>query len=138
MSCSVATLRFFGLAGLLVLGAGCQSSPPSQPLSGPKDTAVLATEALETGDYGTALELYQAALVKKPESLPLHYGLALAAAHLGARDDATRAFAWVVANGAPGSPEVEAARHWLVNVGATPAPADGFTADRKSRRPRDG
>ncbi len=138
MTCSGLTLKIIGLAGLLALGAGCQAPPPRIPLSGHKDTAVLAAEALEAADYATAARLYRVALEKRPESFPLHYGLAVAASNLDARDEAVREFGWVVARGTAGSPEVEAARRWLISVGGIPAPADAFTAARKSRTPPDG
>lgn len=138
MAASKLALKILGLAGLLALGAGCQAPPPRIPLSEPKDPAVLAAEALEAADYATAARLYRVALEKKPQSFPLHYGLAVAASNLDAREEAIREFGWVVTRGMPGSPEVEAARRWLISAGGTPAPADGFTATRKSRKPRDG
>jgi len=110
--------------------AACQAAPPP-PRPAVKDTGTLAAEALETGDYAKALALYRSALAAEPESLPLRYGLGVAASHLDRRAEAVSAFTWVLQRGEPDSTEVRTARRWLVSVGAlprlaatTPAPAD--------------
>jgi hypothetical protein len=113
-----------GLAALplLLLLVACQGPAPAPPGAAP-DLAVQAAEALDKGDYQRAADLYGRALEAAPESLPLHYGLGVAASHLGNKDVAVREFRWVLARGIAGSPEVEAARRWLVSVGALPRPA---------------
>jgi hypothetical protein len=108
-------------AALLVL-VGCQRpAPPPQRVS--PDLASQAVSALAGGDYGRAADLYRQALQREPESLPLHYGLAVAASHLDRKDEAIREFRWVLEHGREGSAEVATARGWLGRVGALPRPA---------------
>lgn len=101
----------------LLLGA-CQGPTPPPPEAAAPSLGAQAAEALDKGDYARAADLYRRALADAPESLPLHYGLAVAASHLGLKDEAIREFKWVVGRGTPGSSEVEAARRWLASVGA--------------------
>jgi tetratricopeptide (TPR) repeat protein len=108
------------LLGIL-LGA-CQGSPPPPPAAN-ADLATQAAEALARGDHARAAALYERALADAPESLPVHYGLAVAASHLERRELAIREFRWVLARGPEGAPEVEAARRWLARVGALSRPA---------------
>jgi len=115
-----------GLAALLMLLSACQGPAPAPPGAAP-DLAAQAAEALEKGDYQRAADLYGRALEAAPESLPLHYGLGVAASHLGNKDVTILEFKWVLARGATGSPEVEAARRWLMSVGALPRPAVAAT-----------
>ncbi len=49
-----------------------------------------------SGDYAKAADLYRSALAAEPESLPLHYGLGVAASYLDRRADAVREFTWVL------------------------------------------
>jgi tetratricopeptide (TPR) repeat protein len=82
-----------------------------------------AAQALQIGDNARAAELYRKALEKAPESRPLHYGLGVSLSHLGRRDEAIRELRWVVdsvARGAGPTEETEAARGWLMRVGALP------------------
>jgi hypothetical protein len=99
----------------------CQAPPPQRPAM--KAPATLASEALDRGDYERAADLYRDALQTEPESLPLHYGLGVAASHLDRRADAIREFTWVLTHAAKDSPEATTARRWLDNVGALPRPA---------------
>jgi len=96
--------------GLLALGLGACQSPPAAPPKAPADAATLAAAALDSGDYAKAAGLYRQALQSQPESLPLHYGLAVAASYLNLKDEASREFKWVLERGEAGSAEVEAAR----------------------------
>ncbi len=119
--------------GLLALGLGACQSPPAAPPKAPADAATLAAAALDSGDYAKAAGLYRQALQSQPESLPLHYGLAVAASYLNLKDEASREFKWVLERGEAGSAEVEAARRWLVSVGAIPRPSEPV-ADREEER----
>lgn len=106
-------------AGLALLLAACQAPPPSPPRAADPDPAVLAAgQAMERGDYARAAELYRQLVATHPDSVPLHYGLAVAASYMDRREEAAREFRWVLERGAPDSAEVEAAQRWLVRVGA--------------------
>jgi tetratricopeptide (TPR) repeat protein len=98
--------------------AACQV--PAAPGPAAKDLAALAAEALESGHYAKAADLYRRALAAAPESVPLHYGLGVTASYLGQRDEAIREFRWVLERGLPTSDEVRTARRWLQSVGALP------------------
>lgn len=106
------------LIGLLLLLAGCQAPPRPVQSEAPADTATLARHALEGGRYAEALELYRRALGEAPGKVSLHYGLGVASSYLDRRDDAIREFRWVVQYGVPATPEVAAARQWLVRARA--------------------
>jgi len=114
-------------AGVLVVSlAGCQGPAPT-PVPGPGPTlASQAADALSAGDYAKAADLYRRALAGASESLPLRYGLAVAASHLNLKDEAIREFRWVLARAPKDSMESEAARRWLTSAGALAAdqPAD--------------
>ena len=110
----------FALALVALLAGACQSPPPAPPKAA--DAATLAAQALERGEYEKAAGLYRQALQSQPESLPLHYGLAVAASFLNLKEEAIREFKWVLERGASGTIEVEAARRWLISVGALPRP----------------
>ena len=114
------TLR--GLAGLALLLGGCYASPAPAPRV-EADEARLAAEALAARDYVKATELYRQALEKAPDSLPLHYGLGVAASYLDLKPEAVREFNWVLERGKAGQAEVENARDWLIRVGALAPPA---------------
>jgi hypothetical protein len=125
------------LALLALAVMGCQgSSAPAGPTSGQaiKGDGVLAAEALERGDYAMAVELYPRALAAAPESLALHYGLGVAASFLDRRALAVRELIWVLEHGEAGSNEVNAARRWLLSVGALPRPS---TAEASTLSPEE-
>lgn len=105
---------------VMLLLAACEAPPP--PRAEP-DLATQAAQALSRGEYATAGTLYRRALEGSPDSLPLHYGLAVAASYLDQREAAIREFRWVLERGPAGSAEVEAARRWLASAGALPRPA---------------
>jgi hypothetical protein len=107
---------------LALLLAACQGPPP-RAARAPEDPGAQAAEALELGQYLRAADLYRLALEGAPGSLPLHYGLALAASHLDRREEAVREFRWVLEHGEAGSEPVEVARRWLASVGALPPSA---------------
>jgi len=128
-------LARYGLAALVFALAACQAAPPPSP-SVAKAPAALAVEALEKGDYANAADLYRSALAVEPESLPLHYGLGVAASYLDRRPEAVREFTWVLDRGETNSAEVNTARLWLLSVGALHRSAPTRTVlDDDSRDP---
>jgi hypothetical protein len=108
-----------GVAMALMLSA-CQS-PSAPPAKAAPSLAAQAAEALDKGRYAEAADLYRRALAEAPDSLALHWGLAVAASHLDLKDEAIREFRWVLEHGTPGSQQVQEARRWLARVGALPA-----------------
>ena len=110
------------LVGLALLLAGCYASPVPPPRV-VADEGRLADEALAGRDYARAAELYRHAVQKAPNSLPLHYGLGVAASYLDLKPEAVREFNWVLERGQVGQAEVENARAWLIRVGALAPPA---------------
>ena len=116
-----------GWKGLIAAGvlaasvAGCQGPPPAPPPAAGPTLSSQAADALNAGDYAKAADLYRRAIAGAPDSLPLHYGLAVAASHLNLKDEAIREFRWVLARAPKGSTESQAARTWLTRVGALTA-----------------
>lgn len=106
------------LVAVALVSAGCQSPPPGPQVAA--DPAAEAAAALARGDYAQAVEQYRTALKTDPDRLPLRYGLAIAASHLGLRDEAIREFRWVLVHAASGSGEAETARRWLAAAGVLP------------------
>ena len=103
---------------LALMGGGCYSAPAPAPRSQAGEVD-LAAEALEAGDYTRAAELYRRALTTTPESLTVHYGLAVALSHLDQKPEAIREFRWVLARGETGT----GAHGWSRdNSGAPPRP----------------
>jgi hypothetical protein len=120
----------------LILLVACQS--PSQPTrsTSSETPAESASRALAAGRYADAARLYREALREAPGKMQLHYGLAVASSFLDLRDEAIREFRWVLQYGAPGAPEVEAARGWLARAGALPvAYATNASGPEKERAP---
>lgn len=114
--------------------AACHGAP-APPRPAVKDLGVLAAEALDKGNYAEAAELYRSALAAEPESLPLHYGLAVSASYLDRRTEAVGEFTWVLERGEADSTEVKAARRWLLSVGALPRFAATTGEPEESREP---
>ena len=134
-------LGFRWLALLALALTACQAAPPP-PRPSAKSLATQAAEALQRGDAAKAADLYRAALVSDPESLPLHYGLGVATSYLDRRPDTVREFSWVVARGEPDAAETKAAREWLASVGIFPRAAvarvsDGTRAQEQDSSSRD-
>jgi hypothetical protein len=111
------------LLGLVIAAAlaGCQDAPPAgQGMSlmavQVGDAAGEARAAMARGDWPTAARLLRTALVRDPQSLELHYRLAISATHLDAHEEALREFQWVEQHAPPGSEEAGVARSWLVSA----------------------
>jgi tetratricopeptide (TPR) repeat protein len=107
------------LAGVLavVLLIGCAGPPtPERPAAG-RDLVAEAMVAMERADWASAADLLRQALTQDPSRANLHYSLAVAASHLGQRDEAIREFQWVLANVAPELAEAVEARRWLTEAG---------------------
>ncbi len=120
---------------------GCQTKSAEVQTSAPpeasaptlaslrEDAAALASR----GDHLAAEKKYREALKLAPDDAELHFGLGSVLTQLDRRDEAAEEFRWVVANGRPGRPEVDAARGWLGEAGATATvrassePADAST-----------
>jgi tetratricopeptide (TPR) repeat protein len=120
-----------GVGRVILLGLtliACQGTPPPRPVA--QTPAALAVEALDKGDYARAADLYRQALATEPESLPIHYGLGIAASYLDQKAEAIREFTWVLARAAGDSPEATTARRWLDSVGARPRPAVAAAASQ--------
>lgn len=121
------------LVALSLILVACQAPPAPRPAA--KSADVLAREALDSGDYAKAAELYQSALAAEPESLALHYGLGIAASYLDRRADAVREFTWVLGRAGSDSPEATTARRWLQSVGAWRRPGVIPASREESPRP---
>lgn len=110
------------LLALAVLGfLGCEAPPAGS--GGP--AAGSLTERLRTegdalaarGEYEAAAVKYQAAVNQEPDDLSLRFRLGTALSHLGRRQETVEQFRRVVTRSKAASPEVEAARRWLVAAG---------------------
>jgi tetratricopeptide repeat protein len=101
--------------GLLLVIAGCQRAPVPPPRAPAPAVNHLeeAKKALAVADWATAAPHLRAALQQDPDSLFLHYNLALCATWLDLTDEAVREFDWVLAHAASDSDEVQTARNWL-------------------------
>jgi hypothetical protein len=106
--------RLLVLTFLAVALSACGSPAP-----GPRadyDVVAEALKAFDKSDWTLASRLLREAIVKQPTDVRLHYSLAVTATHLDLREEAIREFRWVLAN-APGTPEAQAARNWLIAAG---------------------
>jgi hypothetical protein len=111
------------LLGLVIAAAlaGCQDAPPAgQGMSlmavQVSDAAGDARAAMARGDWPAAARLLRTALVRDPQSVELHYWLAIAATYLDAHEDALREFEWVEQHARAGSEEARVARSWLASA----------------------
>ena len=103
--------------GLALWMTACQGAPSTPRPTAGKDVGVLAAEALASGQYARAAELYRQAVAATPNSVPLRYGLGVAASHIGRRDEAIRELTWVLQNGAQQLSLAVHGRYLLNNVG---------------------
>lgn len=117
---------------LLAVALGACGSPAPAPKA-EYDVVAEAMKAFDKGDWTLAARLLREAVVKQPLDVRLHYSLAVSATHLDLREEAIREFRWVLAN-APGTPEADAARNWLIAAGVlTPgSEAVGSAADEEA------
>jgi len=121
--CQVQARAIALLAGLVFVAAGCQSqTPPQPPARVEEDAAARASAALEAGRHAEAIALFRRALERKPASVPLRFGLAVALSYMD-RGAATPEFQWVLTNAGAGSVEAVEARAWLARAGALPETA---------------
>jgi hypothetical protein len=107
-----------GIVALLAVLAGCQN--PRPPASAPPvamDIAAEAERAFERREWVLAARLLREAIVHDGASLKLHYHLAIAASHVGLRQEAITEFRWVLAKAPGGSTEAQTARAWLAEAG---------------------
>jgi len=107
------------LLGVVVLAAaGCQQRSLAVPSTATieVDHAAEGRKAFERQDWGSAATHFRIALEKSPDDLGLHYGLAISASWLDARDEAVQEFQWVLAHAASGSDESRVAREWLAGA----------------------
>lgn len=104
---------------LALLIASCQRAPEAPPAS--KAPAVNhleeAKKALAVADWATAAPHLRAALQQTPDSLFLHYNLAICATWLNQQDEAVREFQWVMDHAPSDSDEATTARKWLASKG---------------------
>lgn len=110
------------IAAFLAILAGCQQAPPPEPPKPAKAPAVVLREEGDAlaakGDYAGAAAKYETALPSTPDDLALRFALGSTYSHLNRRADAVNQFKMVVAGAPPTSQEYQAARQWLVSVGA--------------------
>jgi hypothetical protein len=114
------------LLAVLLIGltlAACGSPAPIVP---EYDVVAEALKAFDRGDWVLAARLLREAVAKRPTDVTLHYSLGVTATHLELRDEAIQEFRWVLAT-APGTPEGEAARNWLIAAGLLSATAEAAT-----------
>ena len=124
MSASSA-LRAIASACLVVVLGACQLPPSASPRTAKpvSDPAADAQRAFERRDWAVAAPRLREAIARDPDSVTLHFRLAICATWLDARDEATREFEWVREHTSPDSQEHRAARHWLTEAGVL----QGFT-----------
>ncbi len=113
---SLLPLLAFGLA---LVFAGCQRAPEkptSAPLAAVTDLEQ-AKKALAVANWAGAVPHLRAALRKDPDSLFIHYNLAICATWLDKQDEAVREFQWVLDHASSDSDEATTARKWLAKKG---------------------
>lgn len=115
-------MRILLLTAALLLAA-CQQPPALQApaTSAVSPVAQLRAEGdafMARGEYAAAVEKFRQAVDLEPASVPLRFALGTAYSFLEKRPETIAQFRWVVANAAASSAEHQAARRWLVQVGA--------------------
>lgn len=101
--------------GLLVALGACQRAPktPAPTPTPVVDHREAARTAIAMQNWAVAAAYLRAALQKDPDSLFLHYSLAICATWLDLQDEAVREFEWVVAHAPAQSEESKTASPWL-------------------------
>lgn len=115
-------MRILLLVAALLLAA-CQQPPA---LHAPVTSAVSPAAQLRAegdalmarGEYAGAVEKFRQATDLEPDSVPLRFALGTAYSFLEKRPETIAQFRWVVSNADAGSAEHQAARRWLMRVGA--------------------
>lgn len=116
-------MRRLAIIALVALFLGCQQSPAPGPAPVGSLTVRLKAEGdalAARGDYEGAALKYQQAANQEPEDVSLRFALGSALSHLNRRGETVEQFGFVVTRGKPDSPEVQAARRWLIAAGETP------------------
>jgi hypothetical protein len=121
------------LAFLVPALAACQAPAPTPPQRVEEKAEVRAAAALEAGRYPEAAGLFRLALERAPESVPLHYGLAVSLSYVD-RAAAGRQFQWVMQKAPAGSPEATESRQWLARAGLLPQAASPLNGSGRSER----
>ena len=113
-------MRRLAVVLFLALLLGCQQSPAPGPAPVGSLTLRLKAEGdalAARGDYEGAAVKYQAAANQEPEDVSIRFALGSALSHRGRREETVEQFRFVLARGKPDSPEVQAARRWLIAAG---------------------
>jgi hypothetical protein len=116
-------VRRLAIIALVALFLGCQQSPAPGPAPVGSLTVRLKAEGdalAARGDYEGAALRYQQAANQEPEDVSIRFALGSALSHLNRRGETVEQFGFVVTRGKPDSPEVQAARRWLIAAGETP------------------
>ena len=129
-------MRLVGLAaiGLALCMTACQAPPPAAQRAAPRpDPTTEAWASFARRDWATAAPLFREAIGRQPDSVPLHYSLAVCASYLSAFEEAAKEFRWVLEHAPPGSEEASVARSWLAQASVRPVvtaapPATGDSA----------
>jgi hypothetical protein len=109
-------LALVAIAFLLASGA-CQRAPQTHAPAPASvvDPGDAARKAIAAQNWPVAAAHLRTALQQEPDSLFLHYSLAICATWLNRQDEAVREFEWVVAHAAAQSEESTTARRWLAD-----------------------
>ena len=99
--------------GFLLATGACQSPTLTQKPAPVVDHLDEAREALAARQWASAAEHLRVALQADPQSLFVHYNLAICATWRDMRDEAIREFEWVVTHAPAESEEARTARSWL-------------------------
>jgi|SRR5712692_5049773 len=116
-----------GVQGFTLLAValllGCQQSPPSDSITTPASAPTSrqlkdqGDVLVARGDYVAAATKYEAAVDQDPADVSLRFALGTALSHMNRREGTAKEFRFVLEHGRPDSPEVQAARRWLVRAG---------------------
>jgi len=115
--------RWAALLLVFLVAAACQRQSIARvAVEAPvPDVVEAARGAMASRDWLAAAPLFRQAIPNSPDSVALHYDLAICASHLDLRAEASREFRWVFAHAAASSEEAQVARRWLADAGAVRA-----------------
>ena len=141
-------MRRLALVFTIALFIGCQQSPAPGPAPVGSLTVRLKAEGdalAARGDYEGAALKYPQAANQEPEDVSIRFALGSTLSHLNRREETVEQFRFVAVRGKPDSPEVQAARRWLVAAGeaaeavtfapSAPSGETGATASAPPPRP---